>query len=206
MVEQICGEQYAVDGANFNQLVIFLRLETHAASAIEVEPRSLAPVNDNAQQAGGDRLAMRRPLGERVFDGVQFRLVELRRAARTSWRLAILVVIFVFGHAEIGRREALGRRRELQAGGQTREAVRVQRGVKAVDLYGVLPVGVGAVEREIANLFSERVKAGGDRAVRAPGSELLKAFAREFGMPARRVIGLKPLLAARAARHPEPVA
>src|SRR5215470_18442948 len=167
----MCGEQYAVGGANFDQLVTFLSLEAHAASAIEVEPRPLASVNNNAQQAGGDRLAPRRPLGERVFDGFQFRLVKLRRAARTSWRLAILVVIFVFGHAEIGRREALGRRRELQAGGQMREAVRVQRGMESVDLYGVLPVGVGAVECEIVNLFSERVELGGNCAVRAPGCE-----------------------------------
>src|SRR4030095_7664092 len=179
--------------------------EAHAASAIGVEPSSLASVNDNAQQAGGDRLATRRPLGERVFDGVQFRLVELRRGARTSWRLAILVVIFVFGHAEIGRREALGRRRELQAGGQMREAVRVQRGVEAGELYGVLPVGVGAVEREIVDLFSERVKLGGDCAVCAPGRELLQAFASEFRMLSRRVAGLKPFFAARAARDAEPV-
>src|SRR5262245_2115460 len=178
----MCGEQYAVGGANFDQLVIFLRLEAHAASAIEVEPRSLASVNDNAQQSGGDRLAPRRPIGERAFEGVQFRLVELRRAARTSWRLAVLVMISVVRHGEIGRREALGRRRELQACGQSREAVRVQRGVEAVDLYGVIAVWVGAVGREIVNFFGEGVKAGGDRAVRAPRSELLQAFAREFGM------------------------
>src|SRR5512145_2111512 len=82
----------------------------------------------------------------------------------------------------------------------------MQRGVESVDLDRVLTVGVGAVEREVVNLFSKRVEAGGDRAVRAPWGESMEAFAHQFGALARSVIGLKTLFAARAARDREPIA